>query len=210
MQPREACPHYPCLLDLATQWALERCWAWGGGGALQQEGPALHPLPRLPEAALPAAALSAWGHLAEGQKAYCTRGILCPGEGVGRGGRPRSWGGGGTSSELPAQSQPCRDPAWSAGASGTLLIPRSWLKSQLPFSRTTSPLGGRPPPSQLAHRGGALSSVSALLVRTPALRSWGRPPDFTAPSPNTVSWGLQLHRWSWGTGSGVSTCRWRT
>lgn len=106
-QLREACPRYPCLLDLATQWALERCWAWGGGGALQQEGPALHPLPCLPEAALPAAAMSAWGHLAEGQKAYCTRGILCPGEGVGGGGRPRSWGG----AARPLSRQPRVGPA---------------------------------------------------------------------------------------------------
>ena len=43
--------------------------------------------------------------------------------------------------------------------------------------------------------------VSALLVRIPALGSRGRPPDFTAPSPNTVSRALQLQRWSWGTWS---------
>ena len=56
------------------------------------------------------------------------------------------------------------------------------------------PSGGRPTSSQCAHRGGTLSLVSVpLLVRTPALPSRGRPPDFTAPSPNTVSWGLELH-----------------
>lgn len=63
LQLREACP-------LAAR-------------ALQQEEPALHPLPRLAQAALPPAPMSAWGHLAEGQKAYCTRDVLCPVEGAG-------------------------------------------------------------------------------------------------------------------------------
>ena len=45
--------------------------------------PALHPLPRLAQAAHPPAPMSAWGHLAEGQKAYCTRDVLCPVEGAG-------------------------------------------------------------------------------------------------------------------------------
>lgn len=94
---REACPRYPCLLDLA---------AW----ALQQEGPALYPLPRLPEAALPPAPMSAWGHLAEGQKAYCTTGVLCPVEGVGGGGRLRSWGGAACPLSQPESALP--GPSW--------------------------------------------------------------------------------------------------
>lgn len=49
------------------------------------------------------------------------------------------------------------------------------------------PSGDRPASSQCAHRGGTLSLVSVpLLVRTPALPSRGCPPDFTAPSPNSL------------------------
>ena len=151
MQLREACPHYPCLLDLA---------AW----ALQQEGPALHPLPRLPEAARPPAPMSAWGHLAEGQKAYCTTGILCPVEGAGGGGTssesarvspagtqlglqgPRAGEGGLTQERSSVWGQSVEPPwglQWPQGCCCGQDPTTSWLKSQLLFSRKTSPLGGQ-------------------------------------------------------------------
>ena len=105
MQLREACPRYPCLLDLA---------AW----ALQQEGPALHPLPRLPDRGCPPSS----SHVSLGSPGRGTEGLLyhgrpLPCRGGGRGREAAFLGWGGTSSES-ARVSPARTQLGLQGPQG--------------------------------------------------------------------------------------------
>ena len=100
-----------------------------------------------------------------------------PAKGVGGGGRPRSWGGGGTSSELPAQSQPCRTqlgPQGPEGGRGRLTPERSSVWGlQGPQGRCGS------------HDTGLNPSCSSVLGG-----SWGGPEgvlgSFSPPSPGST------------------------
>ena len=98
------------------------------------------------------------------QKAYCTTGILCPVEGAGGGGTssesarvspagtqlglqgPRAGEGGLTQERSSVWGQSVEPPwglQWPQGCCCGQDPTTSWLKSQLLFSRKTSPLGGQ-------------------------------------------------------------------